>query len=282
MSDDLSIPNPSYRGTQARRYGTGQSRTGRRLDPDTRRLALFASGLGVVLVALIAGSTLIGRRGTEVPVITADTRPIRVKPDNPGGMKIDGAENDVFSAGSDLADAKLAPPPENPDAKALRPASAPPVAVEPPAPPPAPSAVTTPLPAPPAPVAINPPLPTAIAPPPSGKPAQVTSVLARPAPQLAPKPQVAAAETHPSAPGHQIEVQLAALTSEEAARDEWQLLSKRLPDLLNGRQPDYSRTERDGHTFWRIRTSGFADMAQARTFCDHIRAKGGGCSVADF
>ncbi|WP_428490551.1 SPOR domain-containing protein [Rhodopila sp.] len=281
MSDDLSIPNPGYRGTQARRYGTGQGRVRRRLDPDTRRLALFAGGVGAVLVVLIGGSALIGHRGTEVPVITADTRPIRVKPDNPGGMKIDGAENDVFTAGSDIAGSKLAPPPENPDAKALRTASAPPVAIKPTTPTPAPLAVTPPLPAPPAPVAITPPLPTAIAPPPSGKPAQVTSVLARPAPLAAPKP-VLAAETHPPGSGHQIEVQLAALTSEDAARNEWQLLSKRLPDLLNGRQPDYSRTERDGHTFWRIRTSGFADMAQARTFCDHIRAKGGGCSVADF
>ena len=282
MSDDLSIPNPSYRATQARRYGTGQSRVRGRLDPDTRRLALFAGVLGVLLVALIGGSTLIGHRGTEVPVIAADTRPIRVKPDNPGGMKIDGAENDVFTAGSDIANSKLAPPPENPDAKALRTAAAPPVAIKPTMPTTTPSALTPPLPAPPAPVAITPPLPTAIAPPPSGKPAQVTSVLARPAPLATPKPQVAAAETHPPASGHQIEVQLAALTSEDAARNEWQLLSKRLPDLLNGRQPDYSRTERDGHTFWRIRTSGFADMAQARSFCDHVRAKGGGCSVADF
>jgi hypothetical protein len=62
------------------------------MDPDTRRLALLAGGLGAVLVALIGAWTLIGSRSTEVPVITADTRPIRAKPDNPGGMKIDGRE----------------------------------------------------------------------------------------------------------------------------------------------------------------------------------------------
>ena len=77
-------------------------------------------------------------------------------------------------------------------------------------------------------------------------------------------------------------VQLAALPTEDAARTEWQHLAKRMPDLLNGRQPSISRTERGGHTFWRVRTSGFADIAQARAFCDHVRAKGGGCSVADF
>jgi hypothetical protein len=77
-------------------------------------------------------------------------------------------------------------------------------------------------------------------------------------------------------------VQFAALASEEAARNEWRNLSKRMPDLLNGRQPIYTRTERDGRTFWRVRTAGFADVAQARAFCDHVRTKGGGCSVADF
>jgi hypothetical protein len=218
------------------------------MDPDTRRLILFAGGLGVVLASLIGASTLIGRHSTEVPIIAADSRPIRVKPDNPGGMKIDGAENDVFSAGSDTANSKLAPPSENPDAKALRTVPA------------APPAVTTA-----APVAAALPLP----PPPITKQAVA---LAAPA----------AAEAHPPASAHQAMVQLAALTSEEAARSEWQQLAKRMPDLLNGRQPVFSRTERYGHTFWRVRTAGFADAAQARTFCDRVRAKGAGCSVADF
>ena len=77
-------------------------------------------------------------------------------------------------------------------------------------------------------------------------------------------------------------MQLAALTSEEAAHKEWQRLSKRMPDLLNDRQPSFSRTEYHGRTYWRVRTTGFADAAQARAFCGHVRAKGGGCSVADF
>ncbi|HEY0184713.1 MAG TPA: SPOR domain-containing protein [Rhodopila sp.] len=251
------------------------------MDPDTRRLVLFAGGLGAVLVALIGASALIGHRSSEVPVVVADSRPIRVKPDNPGGMKIDGAENDVFSGGSDTANAKLAPPPENPDAKALRTTAAPPAPV---AEPPAPVAVAPP----PAPVA-KPPVALAPPPAPATKPAAVA--IARPVPAAPAKPaQVAAAkppaqaaaETHAPAAGRQTMVQLAALTSEEAARSEWQQLSKRMPDLLGSRQPSFSRTERDGHTFWRVRTSGFADLAQARSFCEHVRAKGASCSVAEF
>jgi SPOR domain len=278
VSDDLSIPNPGYRGNRAGRYGTGQNRVRPGMDPDTRRLMMFAGGLGAVLVVLVGASAVLSHRSTEVPVVTADPRPIRVKPDNPGGMKIDGAENDVFSGGSDTANSKLAPPAENPDAKALRTAAAPP------SPAPATPAPATPAPATAAPATQSP----ATITPPVTKPAVVASAPANkpaisPAPAASAKPQApGAAEAHPPATEHHAMVQLAALTSEEAAHAEWQQLAKRMPDLLNGHQPVFTRTDRDGHTFWRVRMSGFADVAQARAFCDHVRAKGGGCSVADF
>ena len=257
MSDDLSIPNSGYRGSRAGRYGTGPIRPG--MDPDTRRLMMFAGGLGGLLAVLVGASALVGRHSGEVPVVVADARPIREKPLNPGGMKIDGAENDLFSGGSDTAEAKLAPAPESPDTKALHSAAAPPPPVA------ATPAATA--------VAIAPP-------PPVTRPVVAASVpvVAKPTPV---KPPVAVAETHPAASAHKAIVQLAALTSEEAAHNEWQQLSKRMPDLLSGRQPNYSRTDRDGHTFWRVRTAGFADVAQARTFCEHVRAKGAACSVAD-
>ena len=120
MSDDLSIPNPDYRGNRAGRYGMGQTRHQQGMDPDTRRLVMFAGGLGAVLVVLIGASALIGHHSTGIPVVAPDPGPVRVKPANPGGMKIDGAENDVFSGGDDTAGAKLAPAAESPDTKALR------------------------------------------------------------------------------------------------------------------------------------------------------------------
>ena len=75
---------------------------------------------------------------------------------------------------------------------------------------------------------------------------------------------------------------MAALASEEAAKAEWQQLGHRLPDLFGHRQADISKIERDGHTYWRVRTGGFSDLAQATQFCERVRAKGAGCSVADF
>lgn len=77
-------------------------------------------------------------------------------------------------------------------------------------------------------------------------------------------------------------VQLAAVRSEADALAEWQRLSRHHPDLLGGRQPQISKVEHNGKTFWRLRTSGFADASQASAFCDHLRASGGGCTVASF
>jgi Flp pilus assembly protein TadD len=91
-----------------------------------------------------------------------------------------------------------------------------------------------------------------------------------------------AVESHADAPAtadNETVVQLAALDSEDSARLEWDRLSKRMPDLLNGRQPLFSRAERDGHIFWRVRTAGFADLAEARGFCAHVRNAGNGCTV---
>jgi Flp pilus assembly protein TadD len=86
----------------------------------------------------------------------------------------------------------------------------------------------------------------------------------------------------PAASDHVPTVQLGALDSEAAAQDKWQQLSQRFPNLLNGKQPIFSQTKRDGHTFWRVRTSGFADVAQARSFCDRLHTAGDGCAVFDF
>jgi hypothetical protein len=271
VSDDLSIPNSGHRGSRAGRYGTGRLRRG--IDPHTRRLILFAGALGVILAALIGASVLMGRQSGEVPVVTADSRPIREKPVNPGGMKIDGAASDVFSAGSDTEGAKLAAASESPDVAALHAPAAPPPAPTSTAPTPAP---VVEAPAPPVMESVPAPVPA------PGKPA-VAGAAAPPAPKPAPaKPLAAAAGSHPATPSHQLMVQLAALTSEESARTEWAKLTKKMPDLLNGHQPSYFRTEREGHTFWRVRTAGFADMAQARSFCDRVRAKGAVCVVADF
>ncbi len=246
MSDDLSIPSPTYR----------IPRHSRGMDPATRRLALIAGGLGGALLAIIGGWSVMGHRSTAVPVIQADSRPIRVKPENPGGMQIAGSNEDM-AGGADANGGKLAPPPEAP----------------------APQALLSPPPAPPPPAMVAAPAPAPVA-------AASTTATAKPAVEKpaapADKRVVAPAQDRAAPPAKAAFVQLAAVTSEDAARAEWQRLEKRMPDLFGRRQPAFSKTERSGHTLWRVRTGGFSDVAQATTFCDRVRAKGASCSIADF
>ncbi len=251
MSDDVSIPNPGYRGRRAGRYGRSQSG----MDPNTKRLLLFAGGLSGVLVCLIAASSYMNHRGTAVPVVTADPAPIKVKPENPGGMQIDAAENDVFSGGSDPSTARLAPPAETPNPNGLREAVT--------AKPPAVAAAVAPVPAV---------VPPAVAPP--GRTATAKPAVAANTP--------APAAAKPTASGHPASVQLAALTSEQAAKEAWEQMDRKMPGLLKGHQPVFSRVDHDGRTFWRVRATGFADVGQARGFCEQVHTKGGACSVADF
>jgi hypothetical protein len=240
MSDDLSIPRPTYR----------IPRHSHRMDPATRRLALIAGGLGGALLAIIGGWSVMGRQSTTVPVIQADSRPIRVKPENPGGMQIAGSSEEM--SGADTNGGKLAPPTEAPAPQAML------------APPPAP--------APPAVVAAPPTAPVA------ATSAPTTAKPAAPAEKRA----VASTADRAAPPTKSALVQLAAVTSEDAARSEWQRLEKRMPDLFAHRQPAFSKTERSGHALWRVRTGGFSDVAQATAFCERVRAKGAGCSIADF
>jgi len=314
VSDEVSIPNSAYRAHRPVQTG---------MEPGTKRLLIIAGGLGGILVAVIAASALMGRSTpTEVPVVQADSRPMRVKPENPGGMQVVGAGAEIFSGGGDNTVTRLAPAAEAPDPKGLRsepakkvapaahdaakaPHAAPllpvpdetaahPAAAGTPAPgaapgaapnaapgaapnaarlaarPDAPHAVASaPAPTPPKPAAAQPAKPVA--------PVQMAVVSPPPAP-AAVAPQT---EKRPAAGGKAI-VQLAALSTEEAARTEWQALVKRMPDLLTGRQPVFVKTERDGRTFWRVRTTGFGDVNDAKAFCEKVRAKGGGCTVAEF
>jgi hypothetical protein len=246
VSDDLDIPSPTYRVPRHRRG----------MDSGTRRLAIIAGGLGGVLVVLVGGWSLLGPRSAGVPVIEADSSPLRVKPENPGGMSVSGSNEEILSDGADGNVGKLAPGSETPAPQDMQAAKPPIVASAPPLPAAPPAVVPAPAPA-------------------------VTASAKPPVTALTPAPAHGVAAEHPMG-GKGTLVQLAALSSEDAAKLEWERLEKRMPDLLGRRQPAVSRIEHDGKTFWRLRTGGFTDIAQATAFCEQVRAKGNGCSIAAF
>ena len=215
----------------------------------------------------VGAYSTIGNRPHVVPVIEADSRPLRVRPDNPGGMQVAGAEEQIMGgSGSGQADA-MAPASESPQPQILRaqiqaaqqaaPVQPPPVqpvslAAPPPAPAPTISAAPDRRPAAASPMAAKVPASHAVA-----SPATITD----------------AGKT---------EVQLAALDSEQAAMNEWRRLARRMPELMASRHPAVTKAERDGKTFYRLRTGGFGDIAQATAFCTQVKSSGGGCTIASF
>jgi hypothetical protein len=247
VSDRLTAPAESWRPQRHRGA----------VDPQLKRMGLIAGGVAALLALGFGAYSLIGVRTHGVPVIEADSRPIRVRPDNPGGMQVAGAEEQIMGAASNGQADAMAPLPETPEPQTLQ------------------AQIR----------ASHQPEPTAAA-----QSALSASSAAVPAAPSSPPPEVHAAPAitpapRPHAPAVAVgktEVQLAAMVTEQAAMAEWDRLAKRMPTLLAARRPAILKASRDGKTFFRLRTGGFVDVAQASAFCTAVRTKGAECSVASF
>jgi len=244
------------------------------IEPATKRLIVIAGGLAVAVVGAIGITALSGSRQTEVPVLRAEDRPLRVKPENPGGMQIAGAATEIFGGEREGTGSRLAPAIEAPDPKGLQAQMAPAAAPKPRAAAPETAVPPTPAAATKA-AAMSHPSTQAQS---GAKPGAVAEKHAVTAPAQSPAASAGAKPAGAKAIG----VQLAALSTEAAAREEWRILTRKFPELLNGHQPNFVKAEHDGRTVWRVRTGGFSDLAQASGFCGRARAKGAACAVAEF
>lgn len=265
----------------------------RREKPRFRWLAWLG---GLAAVSLIGAGALLLLGGEpaapgEVPLITADPSPVRIRPDDPGGMQVPNLDKRVYDqlARGNQATQRpsqrvesLLPPPEAPRPVPLPPPSLPaqqaaltdgPTEAERAREPEQPAAPPAQASAPPVTAAAPPPAPprpAASAPPPPA-PSQVAAASVPPPPPTpAPTPTQAG----------RIQVQLAAVPSEQAATAEWNRLRRRMPELLGNQNLVVSRGEREGQPFWRVRTGAFEDNASARAFCERVKAAGGSCFVA--
>lgn len=106
MSEQVNDAGPMYRPSQDDAEG---------MDPGTRRLLYLAGAGGLAIMLGIAAYSLIGRSSTgPLPVVQADQRPVRVKPENPGGMTVGPQE-----VQADPSQSRLAPSTEEPNPRAL-------------------------------------------------------------------------------------------------------------------------------------------------------------------
>lgn len=263
------------------------------MDPGTRLLALFAGGIGALLVLVVGGWSLVGHHETGIPIVDAPAGPVRIKPIDPGGMQLTGVQNLTQTNGS--AASGLAPGPETAQPQALqaqvdaaRQADAPPAPVAPAkqpvtqagVPPVAPPPVVSDAGQPTTPVAAAPAAPAGSVPAPSPDTAATAPVAGDENDQAdAPAPVV-----RPAVPTatRGVAVQLAAVDSEAAAHSEWARLSHRAPGLFAHRTPAVIPVSHGGKSFFRLRTAGFASTTEATAFCGRAKAQGVACTVADF
>jgi cell division septation protein DedD len=223
----------------------------------------------------------------EVPLIRADAGPIKVRPEEPGGMDVPDRDKLVYDRidgnGERPAVERLLPPPEMPMAKPA-PQAAPndveerPAAQQPspaPASPPASTARTDAAPAPEQAVPSVEDVLTAMRPPPPIEPKAPEN----PA-ETKLKAEAAKAAVAPAKAGGFL-VQLAAVRSREQADVEWQRLRQKNSDLLGNLDLSVMRADLgpDKGVFFRLRAGPVTTEAAAQTLCQKLSERKIGCLV---
>lgn len=249
------------------RAGMGYRRIKRR---SGRRLAAL---LAVVVMAGSASALWLAYRVSSrgavpdsVPLIHADTRPTKIRPEEPGGMQIPNQDRLVFSQlpGQGSVE-KLLPPPETPLPR--------------PAPPQDSLAEAAPSAAPPPPAAPTGPSATALQPPPATPPSAAMA-MTPPAPAASPPPQIAVQPNpSPPSPDHRgYRLQLGSVRTPEGAKQEWDRLKRLNSDLLGalGFTAERAALGERG-TFYRIQAGPIADSESAERICGELRHRNIGC-----
>ena len=238
-------------------------------DPREREVAsrfrgLIAGLVAVVVVGVFADGLWFAyqqglRHGggstgaADVPLIRADERPTKVKPENPGGMEVPDRDKLIYTQKRPTVE-HLLPPPEKPMPRPTAPSAA------------APSGSP------------QPPLMTAAA---GASNPGPQPQLQQPAGKLPAKAGSAAATAAKPAAAQQTggaRIQLASVRSEEAARQEWDRIRRANPDLLGSASANFVRADLgDKGVFYRLQTAPIAD---AERVCGELKRRNIGCIIA--
>jgi hypothetical protein len=238
-------------------------------------MGLFAGGLWFAYAAGMRQSNGAG----DIPLIRADTRPMKARPTDPGGMPIPDRDMLIYGQSRPAVE-HLLPAPEQPMA---RPAPPPPTS---PPPAPAQAAALPPSAAPSAgsvettPAAAAPNGATAAALPAPGAPAHPEQMAAvPPANPRSASPRTAPAGAAATRTGG-VRLQLGAVRSEEVARAEWDRIKRRNADLLGNLSAVAIRADLGGKgVYYRIQAGPVGDASTADRVCGELRQRHLGCII---
>jgi cell division septation protein DedD len=231
-------------------------------------LAVAVAGAGAA--SYMKYGAMAPSRPGEVPVVHADVEPIKIRPQEPGGMDVPNRDKLIYDQMAGTASAprveRLLPPPENP--RAL--------------PTPAPAAAN-PNPASVIPTAETPTerdVAAIAAPPQQAAPKPLTATPLARDPSLASVPPSAAAAAPAARPEAGFRIQIAAARTPDAAEQEWSRLSRQHKDLLGDLDHWVNATDLgDKGIFHRLRAGPVKDRAAAEDLCNQLKQRNVGCLI---
>jgi len=240
-----------------------------------------------VLVTAVAGLAVVGAgsflllhtlRGEanssgEIPYVTADAGPEKVRPQQEGGLQVPNQDMGVYNELNGNKQASqpdvLLPQPETPVTPPVA-AAAPPANTNAP-----PAAGSTDIPTVPAPD----PNIANIAPA-AGTPTQPPQTAEAPASSQSADQAAPAAPVQTASTTGAFRIQLAAVKSQDAAQAAWKKLTKSFPDVLGGMKLNVAKVDRgsDG-VLYRVQAGSFADRSAAETACVRLKTQNQACLV---
>lgn len=255
-------------------HGLEEAETGR------GRVRLIAALMaGLVIILTLAGLWYAyqqsdGMASGPPPVVVSDPSPVKVTPENPGGMQVQNQDKQIYEELSGNRSSqkpgveRLLPPPEKPMLEPVERNAQP---VPSPAPTAAPPASMPPTASPTA----APPLPPAnqtastVVPPPAPSPTGPTT-------QPAPSPV-----TRDALPAHGgFKIQLGAFRTTAEAEAAWSKIKARFPNELGRLNQLMERADLgDKGIFYRLQAGPFSERAAAASVCDSLKAQSQACVI---
>lgn len=212
-----------------------------------------ACGVGVMLVYAYNKGRQHGAAG-EPPIVRAQKGPIKIRPEEPGGMRVPDRDKEVFTrletGDKPVGVERLLPPPDNPVERPFAPLEA------------------------------------------GQSPKTAETEQSPKTPDSSSDPEVRRMQTRsgyeivlrkkPSPPRATVgafAVQIASLRSEAAVRGRWSELKRRHPDLLRGLSLSIDRTALENEVYYRMRVGPLPDRAAAKRLCDQLNRRKIGCLI---